>query len=148
MTTCSKCGTPTTSYTTVFGSNGLPTRHYCRVCKPRQNPATAANPWEGGFTLQHVKDEQGRNVVVNSTRELREAEKRYNFALAVMSDTDSSASNPPQHESWAGDIAHNYEKKWNTSGSAYSSAEIAKASQRTGVARSADETLVNRPNPV
>jgi len=70
---------------------------------------SCSNPYEN-LTLQHVRDEKGKPVVVNSLKELREAEKKYNFVHAVSS--DDQISEPPQHESWAGDVRHDYKWKW------------------------------------
>jgi hypothetical protein len=72
----------------------------------------AANAYEN-LTLQHVRDENGKPVKVNSLKELRSAQKKYNFSHPVSdSITQESIENPPQHEQWAGDIRHDYEWKW------------------------------------
>lgn len=121
---------------------------YCRVHDPaNQRALTAARNAFEGFTLQNVHDENGKKVTVNSIKELRDAEKRYNFALACASDDGGRADAPPQHESWAGDITHGYEKKWAKDPNAYQS-ESARKGVSTGVAKDAGETLANRPNPV
>jgi putative FmdB family regulatory protein len=70
---------------------------------------SCSNPYEN-LTLQHVRNEQGEPVKVNSLKELREAEKKYNFTHAVSSDDHIDL--PPQNESWAGDVRHGYKWKW------------------------------------
>jgi hypothetical protein len=121
---------------------------YCRVHDPANRTAlTAARNMFEGFTLDNVHDEHGKKVTVNSLQELRVAEKRYNFALAVASDDGGTAATPPQHESWAGDLTHGYEKKWARDPKAYKS-EAARKGVSTGVADNAEGTLANRPNPV
>jgi putative FmdB family regulatory protein len=70
-----------------------------------------SNPYEN-LTLQHVRDEKGKPVRVNSLAELRVAEKRYGFVHAFSSQNASSLDDAPQHESWAGDIRHGYDWKW------------------------------------
>jgi hypothetical protein len=147
MDVCSKCGTETTRTLTVFDDKGHPLAIYCLVCKPSPTVKRATSLFEN-FRLDHVKDERGQNVVVNSLKELREAEKRYNFALACMSDSDGTASEPPQHKIGAGDLSRNYEKKFNRDPAAYSQSEIDKAKSNVGTVMSRDETLVDRPNPM
>lgn len=71
-----------------------------------------ANMFEN-FTVQHVRDKKtGKPIVVNSLKELRAAEKEHNFALAIASDDNALAAQPPQNESWAGDVSHDYNWKW------------------------------------
>jgi hypothetical protein len=142
---CSKCGTVVTFGTITFDAHGNPNANYCRPCRPKSvasTPDVAKNMWGDGFKLDHVKDETGRNVVIHSTKDLREKEKRYGFSLACMSEDD--ISRPPQNESWAGDISHGYEKKFNRDPAAYANVDASVA----GVAKSADDTLASRPNPV
>lgn len=121
---------------------------YCRVHDPANRRALVAarNAFEG-FTLDHVKDEHGHKVKVNSLRELRAAEKRYNFALAVASDDGGTADKPPQHEPWAGDIAHSTNRVWNRDPAAYKDGRGTKGVS-TGIAKSANDTLANHPNPI
>jgi hypothetical protein len=72
----------------------------------------AHNPFEN-LTLQHVRDDHGKPVKVNSERELRAAEKKYGFVHhASHSLTQDGLDTPPQHESWAGDVRHDYKWKW------------------------------------
>jgi putative FmdB family regulatory protein len=103
----------------------------------------AQNPF-ADLTLQHIRGEDGRPIKVNSERELRAAEKRYGFTHAASWGLEKE---PPQHEPWAGDIAHNYRRKFNRDPAAYKSAE-AKKGVSTGVARTATDTLAYHPNPV
>jgi hypothetical protein len=98
--------------------------------------------------MDHVKDERGQKVTVNSLAELRAAEKRYNVALACMSDSDGSASEPPQHDPHAGDLSYSYDKKFNRDPAAYSQSEIDKAKSDVGAVQDRSQTLVDRPNPL
>lgn len=147
---CKVCGNKVERAVTVFGERKGDVAVYCRLHVPRiyreSTVDSAKNPFEN-FTLQHVRDENGNKVTVNSIKELRAAEKRYNFALAVASDDGGKADAPPQHESWAGNIAHKYEKKFNRDPEAYKSPKAAEGVS-AGMAKSADDTLANRPNPV
>jgi hypothetical protein len=117
---------------------------YCKVHDPASQRALVAarNAFEG-FTVEHVKDERGQKIKVNSLAELRAAEKKYNFALAVATDDGGKADVPPQHLPWAGDITHGKERIWNRDPAAYA--------DRTGVSvgNAADprkDTLIDRPN--
>jgi hypothetical protein len=58
--------------------------------------------------------------------------------------SDDDISQPPQHAPWAGRIDHDYEKKFNRDPAAYAKVDASVA----GVAKSADDTLANRPNPI
>ena len=102
----------------------------------------AHNPYEN-LTLQHVRDEGGRPITVHSERELHEAEKRHNFVHAASWGLENA---PPQHEPWAGDVAHGYTRKWNHDPAAYGPEAVARAAAESGMAQSADDTLVNLPN--
>jgi len=121
---------------------------YCRVHDPANLRAlqSARNVFEG-LTLEHVKDEQGKKIKVNSIKELRDAEKRYGFVLDCATNDGGDTSKPPQHKPWAGDLTHGYEKKWARDPASYVSPD-AKKGVSAGMAANADETLVNRPNPV
>lgn len=117
---------------------------YCRVHDPASQRALVAarNAFEG-FTVQHVHDENRKPIKVNSLAELRAAEKKYNFALAVATDDEGKADTPPQHEKWAGDISHGKPRVWNRDPSAYA--------DHTGVSTglAADpkrDTLLDLPN--
>ena len=68
-----------------------------------------SNPYEN-LTLQHVRDEHGKPITVHSKKELHEAERKFNFVHAVSSDDQIDL--PPQNESWAGDVRHDYKWKW------------------------------------
>jgi len=119
---------------------------YCRVHDPANRRAlfAARNVFEG-FTLEHVRDEQGKKVKVNSVKELREAEKRYNFSLAIMSEDD--ISKPPVHEPWAGKIDHGQERVWNRDPAHYAGNDAIKVAD-VGMAKTPDDTLANRQNPI
>lgn len=146
---CMVCGTETMRPKLIFDPNGS-RAVYCKRCIPRVHRLgsvdTAKNSF-ANFTLDHVRDEGGKKVTVNSIAELRAAEKRYNFALAVASDDGGDTSAPPQHEAWAGDIAHKYEKKFNLDPAAYQ-AEAARKGVSAGVAAKRSDTLADHPNPV
>ena len=109
---------------------------------PTASRANCTNPFEN-FTLEHVRDERGQKVKVNSLKELREAEKRYNFVLAGMS--QDGTPDAPQHESWAGDIAHGY--KWKSEGGR-ELRHLPSEQAPISLGRAADpsQTLKDRPN--
>ncbi len=121
---------------------------YCRVHDPANRRAlqAARNAFEG-FTLQHVRDERGQKITVNSIKELRAAEKKYEFVLNCATDDNGDTSNAPQHEPWAGDLTHGYKKKWQRDPEAYRGAS-AKSGVSTGIVDRPDKTLAHRPNPV
>ena len=121
---------------------------YCRVHDPANRAAlTAARNVFEGFTLDHVKDENGKKIKVNSLKELRAAEKKYQFVLDCATNDNGDVSKPPQHESWAGDLTHGYKKKWARDPEAYKRPEAHKGVS-TGVVQTAAETLASRPNPM
>jgi putative FmdB family regulatory protein len=101
------------------------------------------NPYDS-LTLQHVRGSDGKPITVNSEAELHRAEKEHGF---VHNASWGMASEPPQHEKGAGDIAKGYKRKWNRDPDAYKSPEAQKGVM-TGVARNASETLAGRPNPL
>jgi putative FmdB family regulatory protein len=68
-----------------------------------------SNPYEN-LTLEHVRGEDGRPITVHSLKELHQAEKKYGFVHAVSSDDQIDL--PPQNETWAGDVRHDYKWKW------------------------------------
>jgi putative FmdB family regulatory protein len=103
----------------------------------------AHNPY-AGLTLQHVRGEDGKPITVNSERELHEAEKRHGFVHAASWGMEKE---PPQHEKWAGDLTHGYEKKWARDPAAYTRPDASKGVS-TGVAANANETLAGRPGPL
>jgi len=121
---------------------------YCRVHDPANLRAlqAARNVFEG-FTLEHVRDERGQKVTVNSIKELREAEKRHNFVLACATNDNGDTSQPPQHEPWAGDITHGYTRKFQRDPAAYKKPDAHKGVS-TGVADRPEGTLAHRPNPL
>jgi hypothetical protein len=117
---------------------------YCRVHDPASQRALVAarNAFEG-FTCEHVRNEHGQKVKVNSLAELRAAEKKYNFALAVATDDGGKADAPPQHLPWAGDISHGKPRVWNRDPSAYQNV----AGVSTGLAADPKrDTLLDLPN--
>lgn len=142
MIVCSKCGREDARGVVVFTTAG--SVEYCHFCNPRAFRDKAKSIWDGGFTLDHVRGDDGKPVTVHSTKELREVEKKHNVALAIMSDND--VSRPPQHEPDAGNIARNYKKKWNRNPDAYKPDNVSGVS--VGVAQSAADTLADAPNPI
>jgi hypothetical protein len=70
-----------------------------------------ANAFEN-FTVQNVRDEKGRKVKVNSLKELRAAEQKYNFSLDIASADRGTAEEAPQNKEWAGDVTHGYDWHW------------------------------------
>lgn len=147
--TCMVCGMDTMRPKIILDPDGG-RAVYCKRCTPRvhrMGSVDVAKNSFANFTLDHVRDEQGKKVTVNSIAELRAAEKRYNFALAVAADDGGTANAPPQHEAWAGDVAHSYERKFNRDPKAYKSA-AAKEGVTTGIAAKRSETIADLPNPV
>jgi hypothetical protein len=142
MIVCSKCRREDARGVVVFTSSGPV--EYCHYCNPRVFRDVAKNVFGGGLTLDHVRTEDGKPITVHSTKELRAAEKRNNFALAIMSDND--ITKPPQHEPWAGDITHGYKRKWELDPDKYKPENITGVS--AGVAKSAKDTLVDHPRPL
>jgi hypothetical protein len=117
---------------------------YCKVHDPASQRAlfAAKDVFEGGFELQ-VKDERGEKVKVHSLKELREAEKKHNIAVAVFTDNDGRADNPPEHMPWAGDISHGKPRVWNRDPAAY----VNPSGVSTGNAADPHrDTLVDRPH--
>lgn len=142
MITCSKCGGEFARGVIVFTAAG--SAEYCNLHNPRVFRDKAKSIWDGGFTLDHVRGDDGKPVIVHSTKELREVEKKHNVALAIMSDND--VSKPPEHESWAGNITHGYKKKWNRNPDAYRPENVTGVS--AGVVKSSADTLVDHPRPL
>lgn len=101
------------------------------------------NPYEN-LMLQHVRGEDGKPITVNSEKELHAAEKKYNF---IHNASWGMEAEPPQHEKWAGNVAHTYKRKWAKDPNAYVSPDATKGVS-TGVAANAGETLASRPNPI
>jgi putative FmdB family regulatory protein len=101
------------------------------------------NPYQN-LTLTHVHDENHKPITVNSERELHAAEKRYGFTHAASWGLEKE---PPQHEKWAGDITHGYERKFNRDPAAYVSPDARKGVS-TGISKDAQSTLASRPNPL
>jgi hypothetical protein len=121
---------------------------YCRVHDPANRRAlTAARNAFEGFTLDHVRDERGQKITVNSIKELREAEKKYDFVLDCATNDNGDTSKPPAHEPWAGQIDHDYVRKFNRDPEAYKRPEARKGVS-AGVVDSADKTLVYHPRPL
>lgn len=147
--TCQVCGIDTMRPKIILDPDGG-RAVYCKRCTPRvhrMGSVDVAKNSFANFTLDHVRDEFGKKVTVQSIAELRAAEKRYNFALAVAADDGGGAAAPPQHESWAGDISHDYQRKFNRDPKAYKSS-AATAGVSAGIAASPKDTLVDHPNPV
>ena len=146
MIVCSKCGREESRGVIVFDAQGRPSAEYCLFCRPRKfcEPDRAKDVFADGFQLQHVRGLDGKPITVHSVKELRQVEKTHNVALAVMS--DDRAGGPPQHLPWAGDIAHNYKKKWQRNPDAYRPENVTGVS--TGIVQSAADTLVDRPRPL
>jgi len=102
---CPRCGSQSSERLPSVCSFGI------RVPRFGSYRGDCSNPFEN-FTLHHVRDENGKKVKVNSLAELRAAEKKYNFSLAAVSEDGSNIDDAPQHEKWAGDIAHGYSWGW------------------------------------
>ena len=147
MITCSKCGREESRGAIIFDPHLLRSIEYCLFCRPRvfvENSDQAKSVFADGFIMQHVRGLDGKPITVHSVKELRQVEKTHNVALAIMS--DDKIGGPPQHEKWAGDIAHNYTKKWERNPDAYRPENVTGVS--TGIVQSAADTLVDRPRPL
>lgn len=105
---CEDCGVTTSRYVTKFHSGG--SRTTCHTCE-HPVKATCHNPFSD-LTLEHVHDEQGRPLRVTSSRQLREAEKKYHFRSVVAHTDEANFDKPPQQQK--GDLYDfmSREKKW------------------------------------
>jgi len=97
------------------------------------------NPYEN-LVLDHIRDEQGKPVRVNSARELADAEKKYNFIHAASHGLEDEA---PQHDAGAGDITRDYKRKWQKDPEAYKPENVTGVD--VGVAPTAAHTLADKP---
>jgi putative FmdB family regulatory protein len=132
---CPRCQCPSTEQLISTCSFRLAERKF-EVKRGRSH-----NPYEN-LTLQHIRDENNKPITVNSEREMRAAEKRYNFVHAA---TWGLENKPPQHESWAGDVSHGKPRVWNRDPAAYKPENVKGVS--TGIAADPHkDTLVDRPN--
>jgi len=134
---CPKCGSLDTEQLVSVPNFRIGARKFEIKRGPSHDPYD-------NLTLQHVRGEDGKPIVVNSERELHAAEKKYNFVHAASWGMEKE---PPQHEKWGGDVTHGYKKKFNRDPAAYVSPNARKGLS-TGVAASAGETLAGRPNPL
>jgi putative FmdB family regulatory protein len=116
-----------------------------------------ANAFEN-FTIQHVHQKNpdgswkrdpktGKRVPlrVNSLKELREAEKTYQFSLVIASEDGSNIDDPPTNTEWAGNIAHGYERQFAKSPEEWERSmrsDVVKVD--VGIAASQKETLAGR----
>jgi len=91
--TCDQCG-ETCYRTRYIGGRYLGLD--CR-CVTDRTQASTANPY-GDLTIEHVHDEKGNPVRVTSSRQLAEAEKRYNFASVVRNFDQANIDRPPQQK--------------------------------------------------
>lgn len=108
--TCATCGEVTAKFTTKFPANSSTPVITCSVC---ENPRHSLASGQGGsffdeLVLDHVHDESGQPVRVSSVRQLREAEKRYNFRHHAANMDQANWDKPPQAPS--GSIQDNI--KW------------------------------------
>lgn len=99
------------------------------------------NPYEN-LTLEHVRDEHGKPIKVNSRKEMEAAEKKYKFVHHLShAITPEQLDTPPLNETWAGDIrvSSGYEWKWER--------DPAKQNDTSGisvgVAATKEESLIN-----
>ncbi len=119
----------------------IATRHYGSYRGDRSNPFE-------NFTIEHVRDKKtGKKLKVNSLAELRKAEKEYHFSLDIANEDKPhrEADEAPQHESWAGNIAADYDWKWARSPEARAKAMASPiVTVDTGIASSKQETLAGK----
>lgn len=133
---CPKCGSIDTDQLITAASFRIAKRQFEMKRGPSHNPYD-------GLVLQHIRDEHGKPVKVNSERELHAAESKYGFVHNASWGTEKE---PPQHEATAGDITRNYKWKW--AKDPEERKRRAAQGVSTGVAANADETLAYHPNPV
>jgi putative FmdB family regulatory protein len=128
---CPRCGCASTEQMISTCSFRLAPRKFEMKRGPSHNPYQ-------DLTLNHVRDENGKPITVNSEAELRRMETKHNFIHAET----WGLKDAPQHESWAGDITHGKPRVWNRDPSAYERP----TGVSTGVAADSAETLVGKPN--
>lgn len=80
----------------------------CR-CVREANAANCINPY-GDLTLAHIHDEHGEPVRVTSSRQLAEAEKRFNFSSVVRNMEQKNFDAPPQARRQG--ITETYQRKF------------------------------------
>jgi putative FmdB family regulatory protein len=105
-----------------------------------------SKPFEN-FTVDHIRDEKGKKLKVNSLAELRAAEKKYHFSLDIASEDKPHKDEAPQHEKWAGDIvaASGYEWRWSKDPADRARAMASPiVTVDAGIARSEEETLAGK----
>jgi hypothetical protein len=71
--------------------------------------ASTANPY-GDLTLNHIHDEKGQPVRVTSSRQLAEAEVRFNFSSCVRNMEQKNFDAPPQARRQG--IGETYQRKF------------------------------------
>lgn len=102
---CGNCGE--TCYRTRFiGGKFLGLD--CRCVKDRAQ-ASAVNPY-ADLTLEHVYDEHGQPVRITSSRQLSEAEQRYNFASVVRNMDENNIDKPTQQPVF--NVTDHYRRKF------------------------------------
>lgn len=134
---CPECGSEDTEQLVSVPNFRIAKRKFEMKRGPSHNPYD-------GLVLQHVRDEQGKPIRVNSEAELHAAEKRHGF---IHNASWGMEKEPPQHEKWAGQIDHNYVRKWQRDPEAYKRPEATKGVS-TGIVDRPDKTLARHPNPI
>jgi hypothetical protein len=94
--TCDKCGAEATSYTMRFRAGRI--QHECHVCEhPPISDARCANPYSE-MVIDHVTGDDGKPLRITSSRQLREAEKKYHFRSLVGHTDEANFDRPPQRK--------------------------------------------------
>ena len=88
------CGHDSSSFTVQRGARGM--KRVCRNCRNPRLRESVFNPF-AALELEHVSDDMGQPLRVSSLRQLREAEKRYEFKSLVANERESDFDKPPQH---------------------------------------------------
>lgn len=86
------CGHDSVQYELRMTARGPRTR--CRSCVVPRTNHSCVNPYSG-LTLEHATDENGRPVMVDSLRGMRDAEKRYKFKSLVSNENEVDFGKPP-----------------------------------------------------
>lgn len=78
-------------------------------CVQEARIQSCVNPY-GDLTLQHVHGDDGKPVRVTSSRQLSEAEKRYNFSSVARNMDSKNFDAPPQAR--VSTVADHYKRKF------------------------------------
>lgn len=86
------CGHDSPHYSVRITRMGA--RTCCRACR-YPTVRSIANPYTG-MILEHVHDDHGQSLRVDSIRQLQDAEKRFRFKSLVANERSADFDKPPQ----------------------------------------------------